>query len=80
MSKSLPELILQALLRQGFRHYLNAEIPAGEVPVVSTPVVYKQYPEVNEQVRVGDPVDLWLAPPGYKEPDEEPEEPEADEL
>lgn len=69
---------------QGWNLHLgNVEIPAGVDTTGTSPVVYKQYPEVNEQVRVGDPVDLWLAPPGYKEPDEEQEEqeePETDEL
>lgn len=66
---------------QGWNLHLgNVEIPAGVDTTGTSPVVYKQYPEVNEQVRVGDPVDLWLAPPGYKEPDEEREEPETDEL
>jgi beta-lactam-binding protein with PASTA domain len=61
-------------------HLGNIEIPAGVDTTGTSPVVYKQYPEVNEQVRVGDPVDLWLAPPGYKEPDDESEEPETDDL
>ncbi|HRK55179.1 MAG TPA: PASTA domain-containing protein [Cyclobacteriaceae bacterium] len=67
---------------QGWNLHLGSvEIPAGVDTTGTSPVVYKQYPEVNEQVRVGDPVDLWLAPPGYVEPDiEEDEDPEFDEL
>lgn len=34
------------------------------------PFVYKQYPPVGDSVRVGDPVDLWIGPKGYKEPEE----------
>ncbi|MEQ8361597.1 MAG: PASTA domain-containing protein [Cyclobacteriaceae bacterium] len=67
---------------QGWNLHLGSvEIPAGVDTTGTSPVVYKQYPEINEQVRVGDPVDLWLAPPGYVEPDvEEDEESESDEL
>jgi len=67
---------------QGWNLHLGTvEIPAGVDTTGTSPVVYKQYPEINEQVRVGDPVDLWLAPPGYVEPDdEEDEESESDEL
>jgi len=67
---------------QGWNLHLGTvEIPAGVDTTGTSPVVYKQYPEINEQVRVGDPVDLWLAPPGYVEPDEEEdEESESDEL
>ena len=67
---------------QGWNLHLGSvEIPAGVDTTGTSPVVYKQYPEINEQVRVGDPVDLWLAPPGYVEPDDaEDEESESDEL
>ncbi len=68
---------------QGWNLHLgDVEIPAGVDTTGTSPVVYKQYPEINEQVRVGDPVDLWLAPPGYVEPDidEDEEESESDEL
>lgn len=51
---------------QGWNLHLgNIEIPPGVDTTGITPVVYKQYPDVNELVRVGDPVDLWLAPKGY---------------
>ena len=65
---------------QGWNLHLgNIEIPAGIDTTGTNPVVYKQFPEVNEQVRVGDPIDIWLAPPGYKEPDNQEEEPDSDE-
>lgn len=65
---------------QGWNLHLGTiEIPVGVDTTGTSPVVYKQYPEVNEQVRVGDPVDLWLAPPGYKEPIDNEEEPESNE-
>ncbi|MBX2940937.1 MAG: PASTA domain-containing protein [Cyclobacteriaceae bacterium] len=66
---------------QGWNLHLGViEIPAGVDTTGTSPVVYKQYPDVNEQVRVGDPVDLWIAPPGYKEPNHEEEESGSDEL
>lgn len=67
---------------QGWNLHLGSvEIPAGVDTTGTSPVVYKQYPEVNEQVHVGDPVDIWIAPPGYKEENEiEEENPETDEL
>lgn len=65
---------------QGWNLHLGTiEIPSGVDTTGTSPVVYKQYPDVNEQVRVGDPVDLWLAPPGYKEPIDNEEEPESNE-
>lgn len=64
---------------QGWNLHLgNVEIPMGVDTTGTSPVVYKQYPPVNEQVRVGDPVDIWLAPPGYSDPNEE-SEPESNE-
>lgn len=55
----------------GWNLYLGSvEIPPGVDTTGTNPVVYKQYPDVNELVRVGDPVDLWIAPPGYKDPNE----------
>ena len=60
---------------QGWNLHLGlVEIPIGVDTTGTNPVVYKQYPEVNEMVRVGDPVDLWLAPPGYVEPNDDYEE------
>lgn len=57
---------------QGWNLHLGlVEIPAGVDTTGTNPVVFKQYPDVNEMVRVGDPVDLWLAPPGYVEPNDE---------
>jgi len=40
----------------------------------TTPYVFKQNPLSGDSVRVGDPVDLCLAPKGYKEPEKENEE------
>ena len=56
---------------QGWNLHLgNIEIPAGIDTTGTSPVVFKQYPEANEMVRVGDPVDIWIAPRGYEIPDE----------
>ncbi len=56
---------------EGWNLYLGlVEIPPGVDTTGITPVVFKQYPDVNELVRVGDPVDLWLAPRGYEQPQE----------
>ncbi|MEQ8302156.1 MAG: PASTA domain-containing protein [Cyclobacteriaceae bacterium] len=56
---------------QGWNLHLgNVEIPAGIDTTGASPVVFKQYPEANEMVRVGDPVDIWIAPSGYEIPDE----------
>ncbi|MEQ9591235.1 MAG: PASTA domain-containing protein [Cyclobacteriaceae bacterium] len=56
---------------QGWNLHLgNVEIPAGIDTTGTSPVVFKQYPEANEMVRVGDPVDIWIAPSGYEIPDE----------
>ncbi|MGE0589494.1 MAG: PASTA domain-containing protein [Cyclobacteriaceae bacterium] len=56
---------------QGWNLHLGlVEIPVGVDTTGTSPVVFKQYPDVNEMVRVGDPVDIWLAPPGYQEPDD----------
>jgi beta-lactam-binding protein with PASTA domain len=48
----------------------SVQIPDGIDTTGLEPVVYKQYPQRGDSVRVGDPVDLWVAPKGYKEPDE----------
>jgi beta-lactam-binding protein with PASTA domain len=31
--------------------------------------VFKQYPMAGDSVRVGDPVDLWIGPKGYSDPE-----------
>jgi beta-lactam-binding protein with PASTA domain len=51
-------------------HLGNVEIPKGEDTTGIEPIVFKQYPPPGDSVRVGDPVDLWIAPKGYKEPEE----------
>lgn len=55
-------------------HLGNVEIMQGADTTGTVPYVFKQYPLSGDSVRVGDPVDLWLAPKGYKEPDKENEE------
>jgi len=42
--------------------------------------VYKQFPLKGDSVRVGDPVDLWIGPKGYKEPEEEGDSDEGDDV
>jgi beta-lactam-binding protein with PASTA domain len=49
-------------------HLGKIEIPAGIDTTGIEIFVFKQYPLPGDSVRVGDPVDLWLAPKGYKEP------------
>lgn len=55
-------------------HLGDVEIPEGIDTTGIVPFVYKQLPLPGDSVRVGDPVTLWLAPKGYKEPEEEIEE------
>lgn len=45
----------------------NVEIPADADTTEVEKFVIKQYPNVGDSVRVGDPVDLWIAPKGYHE-------------
>ena len=52
-------------------HLGDVEIPDGIDTTGIIPFVYKQIPLEGDSVRVGDPVTLWLAPKGYKEPEEE---------
>jgi beta-lactam-binding protein with PASTA domain len=51
-------------------HLGNIQIPEGVDTTGIEPIVFKQYPILGDSVRVGDPVDLWIAPKGYKEPQE----------
>jgi eukaryotic-like serine/threonine-protein kinase len=51
-------------------HLGNIQIPEGVDTTGIEPIVFKQYPVQGDSVRVGDPVDLWIAPKGYKEPEE----------
>lgn len=55
-------------------HLGDVEIPEGIDTTGIVPFVYKQLPLPGDSVRVGDPVTLWLAPKGYKEPEKEIEE------
>ncbi|MEQ1585606.1 MAG: PASTA domain-containing protein [Cyclobacteriaceae bacterium] len=54
-------------------HLGNVQIPLGVDTTGVEPFVYKQSPAKGDSVRVGDPVDLWIGPKGYKEPEEETE-------
>jgi eukaryotic-like serine/threonine-protein kinase len=45
----------------------DIEIPEGVDTTGIEPIVYKQYPEPGDSVRVGDPIDLWIGPKGYVE-------------
>jgi eukaryotic-like serine/threonine-protein kinase len=52
-------------------HLGSVEIPEGEDTTGIVPIVYKQLPANGDSVRIGDPINLWIAPKGYKEPDDE---------
>jgi eukaryotic-like serine/threonine-protein kinase len=54
-------------------HLGNVEIPDGEDTTGIVAIVYKQMPLKGDSVRIGDPIDLWIAPKGYKEPEVEDE-------
>ena len=51
-------------------HLGKVQIPAGVDTTGEESFVYRQYPVHGDSVRVGDPVDLWIAPKGYKDPDD----------
>ncbi len=55
-------------------HLGNVEIMEGADTTGKVPFVFKQLPLSGDSVRVGDPVDLWLAPKGYKAPEKGNEE------
>jgi eukaryotic-like serine/threonine-protein kinase len=55
-------------------HLGKVEIPDGEDTTGIVAIVYKQMPLKGDSVRIGDPIDLWIAPKGYKEPEAEDEE------
>ncbi len=55
-------------------HLGDVEIAEGIDTTGVVQFVYKQMPLSGDSVRVGDPVTLWLAPKGYKEPGEEVDE------
>jgi eukaryotic-like serine/threonine-protein kinase len=54
-------------------HLGKVEIPVGEDTTGIVPIVYKQSPLRGDSVRIGDPIDLWIARKGYKEPEIEDE-------
>jgi beta-lactam-binding protein with PASTA domain len=54
-------------------HLGNVQIPEGVDTTGIEPFVYKQSPSRGDSVRVGDPVDLWIGPKGYTEPEDETE-------
>lgn len=47
----------------------NVEIPEDADTTGLEAFVYKQYPAAGDSVRVGDPIDIWIAPQGYREND-----------
>lgn len=62
-------------------HLGTIQIPVGIDTTGMEPFVYKQYPLAGDSVRVGDPVDLWIGPKGFVEPEEtEDEETDGEEL
>jgi eukaryotic-like serine/threonine-protein kinase len=54
-------------------HLGKIEIPEDADTTGIVPYVFRQYPIAGDSVRVGDPVDLWIAPKGYEPPTEEEE-------
>jgi eukaryotic-like serine/threonine-protein kinase len=52
-------------------HLGNVAIPVGIDTTGMETFVFKQSPLAGDSVRVGDPVDLWIGPKGYIEPEEE---------
>jgi beta-lactam-binding protein with PASTA domain len=52
-------------------HLGKIEIPDDADTTGAVPYVYKQFPLAGDSVRVGYPIDLWVAPKGYKEPEAE---------
>ncbi|MBS1491720.1 MAG: PASTA domain-containing protein [Bacteroidetes bacterium] len=55
-------------------HLGQVEIMEGADTTGMAAFVFKQHPAAGDSVRVGDPVTLWLAPKGYKEPEKKDEE------
>jgi eukaryotic-like serine/threonine-protein kinase len=52
-------------------HLGNVEIPEGQDTTGIVPIVFKQSPTRGDSVRIGEPINLWIAPKGYKEPEDE---------
>lgn len=59
-------------------HLGNVQIPLGMDTTGIEPFVYKQYPIKGDSVRVGDPIDIWIGPKGYVDPNEEGEDSDGD--
>jgi beta-lactam-binding protein with PASTA domain len=55
----------QTLLSALNLHLGNVTIPVDADTTVVQIIVFKQKPEPGDSVRVGDPINLWLAEPGY---------------
>jgi beta-lactam-binding protein with PASTA domain len=55
-------------------HLGRVEVPADGDTTDVVAYVYKQSPQAGDSVRVGDPIHLWIAPKGYKEPESEDQE------
>jgi beta-lactam-binding protein with PASTA domain len=56
-------------------HLGRVQIPDDVDTTGIVPYVFKQLPMAGDSVRVGDPVDIWIAPKGYvPPPDDEPNE------
>ncbi|MCA4899952.1 MAG: PASTA domain-containing protein [Bacteroidota bacterium] len=55
-------------------HLGKVEIPDGVDTTGAVPFVFKQFPLPGDSVRIGYPIDLWIAPKGYKEAEAEDEE------
>ncbi|MBS1681687.1 MAG: PASTA domain-containing protein [Bacteroidetes bacterium] len=55
-------------------HLGRVEIAEGADTTGVAPFVFKQEPLAGDSVRVGDPINLWLAPKDYKIPEKENED------
>jgi beta-lactam-binding protein with PASTA domain len=52
-------------------HLGHVEIPEGVDTTGIEPFVFKQSPMAGDSIRVGDPVDIWIAPKDFKKPQDE---------
>ncbi len=52
-------------------HLGEVQIAEGQDTTGVEVFVYKQFPSKGDSVRIGSPIDLWIAPKGYKEPETE---------
>ncbi|GHM98669.1 hypothetical protein WSM22_01590 [Cytophagales bacterium WSM2-2] len=55
-------------------HLGRVELADGADTTGVAPFVFKQEPPAGDSVRVGHPVNLWIAPKGYKPPEKEDDE------